>query len=132
MRQHLTGAQRMFGVVVVAFALGACGDGEGTTSAPAVGPSGDAAGELEVVAEDIDFGDDAYAVAAGNIPVTYRNQGSIVHTLVIEDVDGFKLEVESKGDVDEGSIELEAGEYVLFCDVPGHRSAGMEATLQVE
>lgn len=122
----------MLGVVAFALALGACGDGEDAASAPAVGPSGDAGDALEIVAEDIDFGEDAYSVTAGTVPVTYLNEGSIVHTLVIEDVDGFKLEVETNGDVDEGSIELDAGEYVLFCDVPGHRSAGMEATLRVE
>lgn len=120
------------GVVAALLATAGCGGDDGTSSAPAVGASSGGGDGLTVVAEDIDFGDDAYAADAGTVPVTYRNGGSIVHTLVIEDVDGFKLEVSSNGDVDEGEVELEAGEYTLFCDVPGHRSAGMEATLQVQ
>jgi uncharacterized cupredoxin-like copper-binding protein len=35
-------------------------------------------------------------------------------------------------DDDEGEIDLAAGEYVFYCDVPGHRDAGMEGTLTVE
>ena len=122
----------MLVVAAAALATAGCGDDDGTSSAPAVGAVSGASDGLTVVAEDIDFGDDSYAAAAGTIPVTYRNEGSILHTLVIEDVDGFELEVSSNGDVDEGAVELEAGEYTLFCDVPGHRAAGMEATLQVE
>ena len=102
-----------------------------TSTSPAVDGTGDADG-LVVVAEDIAFGETAYSAAAGAVPVTYRNDGSIRHTLVIEDVDGFKLEVASTDDVDEGTVELDSGEYTLFCDVPGHRSAGMEATLRIE
>ena len=46
--------------------------------------------------------------------------------------DDFKLEVSRGGDTDDGTIELEAGDYVFYCDVPGHRAAGMEGTLTVE
>jgi uncharacterized cupredoxin-like copper-binding protein len=54
-----------------------------------------------------------------------------VHTLAIEGVKGFKLEVPRPGDIDTGSVRLEPGSYTLFCDVPGHRQAGMEAPLTV-
>lgn len=111
--------------------LAACGgddDDSDSTSAPEASGGGSA---LTVIAEDIDFGADSYEAEAGTVDFVYENEGSIVHTLLVEDVDGFKLEVNESGDVDEGSVELEAGEYVLYCDVPGHRSAGMEATLTV-
>ena len=59
-----------------------------------------------------------------------RNDGAVYHDLRIEGVDDFSLEALPDEDAT-GSIELEAGSYVLFCSVPGHREAGMVAELQV-
>ncbi len=109
--------------------VAACG-GDDDDDAAATGSA--AGGEpVAVVATDLAFDADTYEAAAGAVTVTYRNDGAIEHTLVIEDVDGFKLEVPAAGDVDEGSVELDAGEYTIFCDVAGHRDAGMEAVLEV-
>ena len=110
--------------------VAACGDDDAGSGDRSVGTQ--AAGEpLTVVAEDIGFPHDEYRVDAGEVEFVYENDGSIVHTLLIDGVDGFKLSVRSKGDVDEGSVELEAGEYELYCDIPGHRQGGMEAALVV-
>jgi plastocyanin len=115
-------------VAVAALALSACGDDDTTAL-----DENDV--DLVVVAFDSnDFDEDAYTVQAGEVTIGYENDGNIVHTLVIEgiDTDEFKLEVNTEGDTDQGTVELEPGEYVLYCDVPGHRAAGMEATLTVE
>ena len=69
---------------------------------------------------------------AGDVHITYRNDGSIGHTLLIEGVDGFKLDVAGRGDVDEGSVTLAPGTYTMYCDVAGHRQAGMHGTLEVQ
>jgi plastocyanin len=89
-----------------------------------------------VEAHDIEFDGDAYRIATGPVDIEYRQEGTLPHSLVIEQpggitVDGFRLEV---GDADtaRGTADLSPGEYVLFCDVPGHRAAGMEAELHVE
>lgn len=113
--------------LVAAGVLSACGSEDPSTGAD--GAAG--TGELEVVAADISFDQDNYRAEAGSIEVVYRNDGSINHTLVIEDVDGFALEVNANGDVDEGAVALDPGTYVLYCDVAGHREAGMQATLEV-
>lgn len=132
----------LIGLTVTALALTACGDddasGDGTatgTEPPAdegtgtgTEPSADE-GTVTVVAVSISsFDSDSYEASAGEVTIVYENDDSIPHTLVIDgiDTDEFKLV-----DDDEGSVELEAGDYTLFCDVPGHRSAGMEATLTV-
>jgi plastocyanin len=109
----------------------ACGGDDDDTSSGDNGSGGGAPeGAVTVIAEDsLDFDQDSYTASAGEVTFIYENGGSLPHTLLIEGVDDFKLEV---GDTDEGSVELEAGEYVLFCDVPGHQSAGMEADLTVE
>lgn len=118
--------------LAAALALGglACGsDGAGDGS-PASGVPADGEG-VTVAAEDITFPEGTYSAEPGPVDITYRNEGSIQHTLVIEDVEGFKLEVAAHGDVDEGIVDLGPGEYTLYCDVAGHREAGMEAVLDV-
>ncbi len=88
--------------------------------------------DVTVIAEDIDFPNKEFTASAGELTIGYVNDGSIRHTLVIEGVDAWEtLTVSSNGDTASGSVELEAGEYTLFCDVPGHRGAGMEGTLTV-
>ena len=119
----------MTGVLSTAIVLAGCG-GDDDAGTPAAGGVQAADGTLEVVAEDIDFGADTYEATAGALSVRYRNDGSIKHTLVIEEVDGFKLEVDGNGDEDQGTVDLAAGTYTLYCDVAGHRAAGMEATLE--
>jgi plastocyanin len=115
-------------VAVLAVLLVGCG-GDDDTSSPDGGEGSEDA--VTVVAEDIGFAEDAYESGAGTVAFEYRNEGALLHTLVIEGIDDFELEVPGSGDEDAGTVELEAGSYTLFCDVAGHREAGMEATLEV-
>ena len=73
-------------------------------------------------------------VKAGDLVIGYSNQDSVRHTLIIAKDDvkvpNFKLVIEEKGSNDSGTVNLEAGTYVLICDVPGH--SNMKATLTVE
>jgi plastocyanin len=118
----------------------ACGDGGSDDGSGLGAPSpesGPGAGtSLTVEAHDIDFDRDAYRIAAGPADIEYVQEGALPHSLVIEapgggDVDGFKLEVGDAG-ADRGTVDLPAGDYLVYCDVPGHRDAGMEAELHVE
>lgn len=114
-------------LVILATSLAACGDDD--DAAPTdLGAVDDT---IEVLAEDISFPEEVYETTAGRIGFVYENVGNIRHTLVIEDVDGLDLDVSKKGDVDQGAVDLEPGTYVLFCDVPSHRPAGMVADLVV-
>lgn len=118
---------------LVALPLAACGDDdEESDGGEPAAPTMD--GAVSVVAESITgFDSERYETAAGEVSFVYENEDGIPHTLVIEEIsaDEFKLGVSSEGDTDEGAVELEAGDYTLYCDVPGHRDAGMEATLSV-
>ena len=112
-------------------ALTACG-GSGTSEPAETVP----AGALVVKAvPGLQFDLDDYGpVPAGDITFGYVNDDSMRHTLIVADGDEkigtFKLEVNQKGDVDSGTVSLDAGTYTLLCDVPGH--GNMKATLIVE
>ncbi len=73
-------------------------------------------------------------VKAGEVLIGYSNEDSIRHTLILAKdnmkVPNYKLVVAKKGDVDSGTVTLDAGTYTVICDVPGH--ANMRATLTVE
>ncbi|MCO8126559.1 plastocyanin/azurin family copper-binding protein [Acidimicrobiia bacterium EGI L10123] len=115
---------------VLALALTACGGDDDDAATPA-SDGGSGGSELTVIAEDIAFPEDTYQADAGTIDVVYENEGVIEHTLLVEGVDDFELTVDANGDVDEGSVDLDAGTYTLYCDVPGHQEGGMVATLEV-
>lgn len=117
----------LVGGTALVLALGACGDDDGGGDSAA--DCSPATAELTVGAlDELRFDAEAYEVDAGCIEVTYVNEGSLAHTLRVKDVDGFKLAV---GDEDDGALELEAGEYTLYCDIPGHEAGGMVADLTV-
>ena len=105
-----------------------CGDSD-DDGGDAAGDCSPAASSLTVGAlDELSFDADSYDADTGCIEVTYENEGSVAHTLLVDGQSGFKLAV---GDTDTGTIELDAGEYTLYCDVAGHQAAGMEATLTV-
>ena len=116
-------------VVAMALLAGACGGGSGSSSV-AVEPED---GVLRVVADDTqDFDADAYVASAGELRVDYVQSGFQNHTLVIEGIeDQMRLEIENGGR-DSGTVTLQPGRYIIYCDVAGHRNGGMEARLLVE
>jgi plastocyanin len=114
-------------------ALGACGGDDGGSGGS--GGSGTIPpGSLEVDALDIRFDMDQYEATAGEVTIAYVSKGAQTHTLVLFDADNRvidpKLEV-TPGSTDVGTYDLAAGSYQMVCDVPGHREAGMVATLGV-
>ena len=115
--------------LVTAPLLAACGDDDDTSTPSTTSASGAGGSTLTVGGTDqLKFDKSEYEAEAGTIDITYVNEGTIAHTLLVEGVDDFKLAI---GDTDEGSVELDAGTYRLYCDVAGHEAAGMEAELTV-
>ena len=68
---------------------------------------------------------------AGEVTFGYTNEDSLYHNVVIDELGGLLLEGDP-GESDVGSFTVEPGSYVFYCDVPGHREAGMEGTLAVQ
>ena len=137
--------QRLMATVTAAAAfttiVAGCGDTDDSssnasesTATTAAGSSGaGATTSLEFTSADIKFEETEASAAAGELHVTLTNDGSIEHAWEIEDhEDDLRLHVATKGDTDEGTITLEPGTYTFYCNIPGHRDAGMEGTLTVK
>jgi uncharacterized cupredoxin-like copper-binding protein len=118
--------------------LGACGSsgGSGASATTAASSGGTSApGTLTIDAEDIKFDKKQYDATAGEVTVDYVSKGQLTHDLVIYDksntVVGDTLRV-NPGKTTTGTYDLPAGTYTLICDIPGHKDAGMVATLTVK
>lgn len=80
------------------------------------------------------FEPDSLQAPAGVVEIAYTNPSPVPHNVAIEG-DGAALtgsETVTGGDTATASAELEPGEYVFYCAIPGHREAGMEGTLTVD
>ena len=116
-------------LVLPFFALAACGGGGETVET--VVPDGT---DLVVQAvPTIRWDSSSYTAPAGEIDVFLANDDNVKHNLVVlqddKVVGDLELEVNKKGDTASGTITLEAGQYYIYCTVPGHGS--MKSTLTV-
>jgi plastocyanin len=116
----------------------------GAAAAPAPGPPAGATpptvaataragagGAISVTAENVNFLEKQLSVAAGKVHVAYINKDTFEHTLVFEGVPAFKLDAKKAPGKVEGDVTLSRGSYTYYCDIPGHRAAGMEGKLTV-
>ena len=149
----------LVGVVLGVF--GACGTesnpnaSNDTTTTEAATPTSAADGPV-VKATEKEF---AIALApptaaAGEVHFTLHNEGKLDHEFVVfkSDLDPAQLPLNAEGNVDEEgagvkhigeqeaikpgtapdfAISLDAGNYVVVCNLPGHYKAGMHTALKV-
>ena len=121
-------------VLVVAAGFISLGPSEGGEEAGGGGfvpPTGPAVATLEVDAlPTLKFQADTFETKAGINEINYISEGG-THNLVFAEPEfaGFELQVPP---TDKGKIDLKAGSYTIFCSIPGHRAAGMEATLTIK
>jgi len=104
-------------------------EGAASGTASGVGPAG--AGRADIVAREIVFEPKELSAPAGPVQVSLKNEGTTEHTLVVEGAPNFKKLAARPGQSQSGPLDVPPGEYVLYCEVPGHRPAGMEAKLKV-
>lgn len=91
-----------------------------------------AAGTLQLTAEAMRFGQPEVQVKAGQeVTLVLDNHDLYGHSF---DVDGLDLHIEmvANGRSTTNFTPIEAGKYLIYCAVPGHREAGMVSTLVVE
>ena len=89
--------------------------------------------DLTVEAFDIGWKQKELKIGPGKVTIEMVNTGAIAHTFVLEGVPGGKkLSTPSGGAKDTGAFDVQVGTFTYFCDIPGHRQAGMEGTLSVD
>jgi uncharacterized cupredoxin-like copper-binding protein len=96
----------------------AAGEGEGGGGGPAI-----------FVAVDIAYEEAPTEVTAGTVQMELDNQGTIEHDVVIEELGDQPVLAAAGGESDSASVDLEPGTYTYYCNIPGHREAGMEGQL---
>jgi uncharacterized cupredoxin-like copper-binding protein len=116
------------GLAVLCFAaVLACGGSGGGSGAPA--------GSTQVNVMDFNFKPKDISVSSGKVVFFLVNSGPAAHDMLIADSNGKTVARSSlvqPGDTFTFTVaNLAAGKYVFYCDVPGHRDAGMEGTLTV-
>ena len=117
-------------VVVIGAGLAACGGS--SSSGKYVPPSGKVVDSVTIDAGNLYFKPKNVATKAGNVRITMVNVETGAHTLVIEGIPRFELQVNGEGAKDSNVVALKAGSYAFYCTLPGHRAAGMQGELTVE
>jgi uncharacterized cupredoxin-like copper-binding protein len=101
---------------------------EAADASPAAGAAATEA--VEVVSLDIFFEPAALAIPADtDVTVTLPNEGVTLHNFAIDEL-GIDVDI-APGATEETVINAPAGEYEYYCNVPGHKQAGMVGTLTV-
>jgi|AmaraimetFIIA100_FD_contig_71_2317566_length_2439_multi_6_in_0_out_0_2 uncharacterized cupredoxin-like copper-binding protein len=89
---------------------------------------------IRLVAEEFRFTPKEVTIPTGDIAFAVTNQGEIEHNLAVEDPGGkrvVQIAIIEPGETKSITASLPAGTYVIYCTLPGHREAGMAATLRV-
>ena len=145
-RKHPALLALLIAALVAAFALAACGDdddddettaasettAETTTSEDQASSGG---GETIAISEsDYKLDPSDPTAKAGTITFELTNDGQAPHNLEVEG-NGVEEELPNDlapGDSGELSVDLEPGDYTMYCPVGDHREQGMEGTVTVE
>jgi len=138
-------------LITTALALVATACAGDTTNSPPTSPPDQ---ELTVTMQDIAFEPDVIEVDRdSHVRINFQNTGALVHDFTVDELPNSHMHttggMTTGGHGDHGTgaavhlalasgssgaIELtliEPGEYIFYCDEPGHREAGMHGILRV-
>jgi plastocyanin len=112
---------------------------EGEANAEEGGGSAQAGGGtiLDIASPEdgsLSFEPSGLEATAGDVTINYDNPSPVGHNVAVEVVDETDILGESDtitASTTSLELQLDPGEYVFFCTVPGHREGGMEGDLTV-
>lgn len=141
----------------LALALSACGDDDSGDSTSSAGTSAETSTEATAPGDDgggavaggpdatsltltadpdggLEYEESAAEAQSGEIEITFDNPSNVIHDVVIEDSGGNTIAESERvtGESTSFTADLDAGEYVFYCSLTGHRNLGMEGPLTVE
>jgi uncharacterized cupredoxin-like copper-binding protein/mono/diheme cytochrome c family protein len=104
---------------------------EAQTAEEAAGEAPDAATAQNVTSFDIYFEPKEITIPANtDVPFTLPNDGAAAHNFSIDEL-GISIDL-APGSTEETVINAPPGTYEYYCNVPGHKEAGMVGSLIVE
>lgn len=126
----------LFGVILsvgIAFAGTAC---QRAAQQPTLQRADEGATQVvNVIAKEFAFEPKVINIKAGMAKFTVRNEGAVEHDFEIVRAAGHGTEHEARlippREAYEVEVELKPGTYQIVCNVPGHKDAGMVATIVV-
>lgn len=105
------------------------------TGEPAVAqgsPPSAAEAAVTVISRDVLFEPTEFQVPAGqDVTVALPNEGALPHNFSI---DALSIDVDLAAGTTDGSatVNVAAGDYEYYCNVPGHKEAGMRGVLTAQ
>lgn len=109
----------------------AAGEEAATPVAGTPAAAAQSADAVEVVSYDIYFEPKEIAIPADtDVTFVLPNQGVTLHNFSIDDL-GIDVDIDA-GATQEVVVNAPAGTYEYYCNVPGHKPAGMVGTLTIE
>lgn len=103
----------------------------GSTTGPAGTPAAASTAGTAIDSYDIYFEPKELTIPAGtDVPVALPNKGVTLHNFSIDAL-GISVDL-APGQTQSITINAPAGTYEFYCNVPGHKEAGMVGTLTVE
>lgn len=104
---------------------------DATPDAPST-EGGSAQGDgVEVLSLDVYFEPDDLSIPADtDVEISLPNEGAALHNFAIDEL-GIDVDI-APGETEAVTVNAPAGDYEFYCNVPGHKQAGMEGELEVE
>lgn len=116
--------------VSVALPAGQRARGRSVLAAPAPSPR-----PVLMKAREFVFDPKEVTVRAGEVTFEVKNEGSIEHNFLIEDVNRrtlAQIPIIEPGKTEDVKVTIRPGTYPIVCSLPGHKEAGMTGTLRVQ